>query len=132
MSMTREEAIEFIEAIHVQMFNSGNSKWTEACDVAIEALGEMSVEEYRQRLMEVFHRTDHDELLTCVVMPKEEEFKSLEYILRQYKYEPRPRGEWILVKPYTFACSLCGRLEEHQESFCNCGADMRGEANEID
>lgn len=36
--MTREEAIECIEAIHVQMFNSGNSKWTEACDMAIEAL----------------------------------------------------------------------------------------------
>ena len=44
--------------------------------------------------MDVFHRTDHDELLTYVVMPKEEEFKSLEYILRQYKYEPRPHGEW--------------------------------------
>ena len=36
--MTREEAIECIEAIHVQMFNSGNSKWTKACDMAIEAL----------------------------------------------------------------------------------------------
>ena len=38
--MTREEAIECIQAIHVQMFNSGNSKWTEACDMAIEALKE--------------------------------------------------------------------------------------------
>lgn len=36
----------------------------------------------------------------------------------------RPHGKWILVKPYTFACSLCGRLEEHQEPFCNCGAKM--------
>lgn len=40
--MTREEAIECIEAIHVQMFNSGNSKWTEACDMAIEALKKIS------------------------------------------------------------------------------------------
>lgn len=39
-------------------------------------------------------------------------------------YKERPNGEWILVKPYTFACSLCGRLEEHQEPFCNCGAKM--------
>jgi len=38
--MTREEAIDCINAIHVQMFNSGNSKWTEACDMAIEALKE--------------------------------------------------------------------------------------------
>jgi hypothetical protein len=36
--MTREEAIDCIKAIHVQMFNSGASKWTEACDMAIEAL----------------------------------------------------------------------------------------------
>ena len=40
MSISREEAIECIRAIHVQMFNSGNSKWTEACDMAIEALKE--------------------------------------------------------------------------------------------
>ena len=41
------------------------------------------------------------------------------------RYEKeRPHGKWILVKPYTFACSLCGRLEEHQEPFCNCGAKM--------
>lgn len=38
--MSREEAIECIEAIHVQMFNGGNSKWTKACDMAIEALKE--------------------------------------------------------------------------------------------
>lgn len=36
--LSREEAIKCIEAIHVQMFNDGNSKWTKACDMAIEAL----------------------------------------------------------------------------------------------
>lgn len=43
--MTREEAIDCINAIHVQMFNSGNSKWTEACDMAIEALKEQDKRE---------------------------------------------------------------------------------------
>ena len=107
-------------------------------DPVFEALKEMSVEEYRQRLMDVFHRTDHDELLTYVVMPKEEEFKSLEYILRQYKYEPRPHGEW----EYTgcvddelqaeFCCSICNYCTYSREfNFCpNCGSDNRkhGEA----
>lgn len=65
----------------------------DALELAIEALKEMPVEEYRQRLMEVFHKTDHDELLTYVVQPKEEEFKSLEDILRQYRFEPRPHGD---------------------------------------
>lgn len=70
-------------------------KFQQAIDMAIEALKEMSAEEYRQRLMDVFHSTDHDELLTYVVMPKEEEFKSLEYILQKQPFEPRPHGEWI-------------------------------------
>ena len=39
--MTREEAIDCINAIHVQMFNCGNSKWTEACDMAISDMKEM-------------------------------------------------------------------------------------------
>ena len=48
-------------------------------------------------------------------------------------------GEW---KPYNeyyddeysecnvrrvWACSICGRLEEYKESYCNCGAKMDGE-----
>ena len=46
------------------------------------------------------------------------------HLNKTVRYEQRSHGEWILVKPYTFACSLCGRLEEHQEPFCNCGAKM--------
>ena len=112
----------------------------EAFNMAIEALKEMPVEEYRQRLMEVFHNTDHDELLTYVVMPKEEEFKSLEDILRQYKYEPRQYGEWIPVigcdgRTIAYKCKTCGWFKPHNiMPFCeNCGADMRkkkGEHNE--
>ena len=96
-----------------------------------EASEGMSVEEYRQRLMEVFHNTGHDELLTYVVMPKEEEFKSLEYILRQYKFEPRLHGEWITVctLPVIQKCSNCKYVRKdgiEVYDFCpNCGSDNR-------
>lgn len=98
-----------------------------------EASEGMSVEEYRQRLMKVFHSTDHDELLTYVVMPKEEEFKSLEYILRQYNFEPRLRGEWIIHRNKQGAhiysvCSKCNvpHLDTDFPNFCeNCGSDNR-------
>lgn len=105
----------------------------EAFNMAIEALKEMSVEEYRQRLMTVFHRTDHDELLTYVVMPKAEEFKSLEYILQKQPFEPRPHGEWN----EDGTCSVCGE-ESSLDGFglwdftpyCpHCGADMRKEGD---
>ena len=45
-------------------------------------------------------------------------------------YEERRRGEWKLVKPYTFKCSLCGRTEEHTEPYCNCGAEMEWKEGE--
>lgn len=133
--MSRKEAIGRIQD-HIRI-HSKKEPFTPYLDkafyMAIEALEEMSVEEYRQRLMEVFHVTDHDELLTYVVMPKEEEFKSLEYILRQYKFEPRLHGEWIIhrnkqgVHIYS-VCSICNvaHLDTDFPNFCeNCGSDNR-------
>lgn len=133
--MTREEAIKQMEEFMVI------DDWSlvylpdlhDALELAVEALREMPVEAYRQRLMEVFHRTDHDELLTYVVMPKEEEFKSLEYILRQYKYEPRLRGEWEYVTHHARrfrVCSVCKAEKEDDRAtgwnFCQyCGSDNR-------
>lgn len=131
--MKREDAIKLLIPMRVV-----DGERSVAIDMAIEALREMSVEEYRQRLMELFHITDHDELITFVVMPKEKEFKSLEYILRQYKYEPRPHGKWVfkydnpLIKMGYWECSKCktGRLLV-EENFCpNCGADMRKEGEQ--
>ena len=149
--MKREEAINYLNHFVNYYFelnrNKYGEKYTSCTDMpvedyeinamimAIEALKEMSVEEYRQRLMDVFHSTDHDELLTYVVMPKEEEFKSLEYILSQYKFEPRLHGKWIVkihrMEKY-ICCSKCGReiklgiLDFHKfPNFCpNCGCKM--------
>ncbi len=125
--MTREEAIEFLNTDDYE-----SKGYNDAVGMAVEALREMSVEEYRQRLMEVFHNTDHDELLTYVVMPKEEEFKSLEDILRQYKYEPRLHGEWKQVGEMTYKCTKCGWLKKiGLMPYCeNCGADMRRKEGE--
>lgn len=141
MSMTREKAIAVLmnnnEYHHAKGELSHSALSVEAFNMAIEALKEMSVEEYRQSLMDVFHRTDHDELLTYVVMPKEEEFKSLEYILRKQPFEPRPHGEWIKkydekTQYYTCTCSICGDTHRLlinyflESNFCpHCGADMR-------
>lgn len=48
--------------------------------------------------------------------------------------EQRPRGVWKEVcdfdgNHYKWECSVCGRLEEFEEDFCNCGADMRKEGD---
>ena len=109
--MIREEAIECIEAIHVQMFNSGNSKWTKACDMAIEALQE-------------------NESLAKSVNEASE-------LLRK----KRPHGTWERVDKWVdgkyvggFIHKECPMIKISDDclyapwtyNFCpNCGADMR-------
>ena len=48
------------------------------------------------------------------------------------EYKERPHGVWKEVcdfdgNHYKWECSVCDRLEEFEEDFCNCGADMRKE-----
>ena len=128
--MKREDAIKLLIPMRVV-----DGERSVAIDMAIEALREMSVEEYRQRLMELFHITDHDELITFVVMPEEKEFKLLESILRQYKFEPRLHGEWKTTyldhvsfgeRPKVIYCSNCNSVVSHKEDYCEfCGSDNR-------
>lgn len=33
------------------------------------------------------------------------------------------------LTPINYKCSLCGRVEEYQEPYCNCGAKMDGKDN---
>ena len=51
-------------------------------------------------------------------------------MLQGWKYEERPKGEWIVVSNGTtnhYACSKCGHAGDFQDKFCReCGADMRG------
>ena len=50
---------------------------------------EMSVEEYRQRMIQAFHNADCDELIATCALPTEKGFKHLEWLLKNhYKKEP--------------------------------------------
>lgn len=44
----------------------------------------MTVNEYRNRLMDAFHNADCDELIAVVVKPEESEFKHLEWLLKTH------------------------------------------------
>ena len=49
---------------------------------------EMTVEEYRQRMIQAFHNADTDELIAVCVLPTEKEFEHLEWLLKNhYKKE---------------------------------------------
>ncbi len=45
---------------------------------------DMGVEEYRQRMIEAFHKVGCDELIALVALPTENDFKELEWLLENY------------------------------------------------
>jgi PHP family Zn ribbon phosphoesterase len=50
---------------------------------------QMTVEEYRQRMIQAFHNADCDELIAVCVLPTEKEFEHLEWLLKNhYKKDP--------------------------------------------
>ena len=44
-----------------------------------------TIEQYRERMIEAFHNAGYDELIAYVVLPFEEEFITLEKILKCWK-----------------------------------------------
>lgn len=50
---------------------------------------EMSVEQYRQRMMQAFHNADCDELIAVCVLPTEKAFQHLEWLLRNHYKKSR-------------------------------------------
>lgn len=139
--MTREEAIDCINAIHVQMFNSGNSKWTEACDMAIEALKNIQVLDKIPQNYLYDTEAEH-----CLVYRHKYTGKEI-HILKPtdlFVLE-RPHGEWkhAIVDCYKsgYICPHCngfavidGKSDGYSVTFCpNCGSNNRpkeGEKNE--
>ena len=62
----------------------------------------------------------------------EEQRQAYELAMEALSQPERPKGRWIwkinkIGNGCHCVCSECGRTENKQEPFCNCGADMRGE-----
>lgn len=53
---------------------------------------QMSVEQYRQRMIEAFHNADCDELIAIVALPTEKEFEHLEWLLKTH-YKEKHNGK---------------------------------------
>ena len=91
----------------------------------------MTVEEYRQRMMDAFHNADCDELIALVVLPSEKEFEHLEWLLeKHYKAKPEPKqGKWILVHGEPPKNSL-STTKIFAECSC-CGEPLKSHGREI-
>ena len=97
---------------------------------------QMTVEEYRQRMIQAFHNADCDELIALVCLPTEKEFEHLEWLLKTF-YKQK-HGEWISEKVdgedwkgckrqyyQPISCSKCHSPNHYKSAYCpNCGAKM--------
>ena len=96
--MTREEAIDIIKCLawHTR---PDEEDVEQAIKVLEQQPCEMTVNEYRNRLMDAFHNADCDELIAVVVRPEESEFKQLEWLLKNHyhKQKQQPCEDWYDV-----------------------------------
>lgn len=108
--MTREEAIKTLKE-NSCIICDYCAKNMESCSIAYcdnrEAIRtleqqpcEMTAEEYRQNLIQVFHNVDCDELIAFCVLPTENEFKHLEWFLNNHYKKQEPCEEWLKKNYY--------------------------------
>ena len=55
----------------------------------------MTVEEYRAKLIDAFHKVDHDELIALVTLPTEKDFEHLEWLLKTHYGNREKCGDCI-------------------------------------
>ena len=95
--MAKEENIKNLLTELIEMIDNGSQRSLDRADEIgtsiIKLLEqdpcEMTVEEYRQRMIQAFHNADCDGLIAVCVLPTEKEFEHLEWLLKNhYKHEP--------------------------------------------
>ena len=105
MRMTREEAIKVLVSTPIDLSNYSIKKAErieEAMDMALSALRPVSREQVE--------KVQGEWIPVC---------DTVQDVLREFPQYEMLRG---------YKCSLCGRFEEKEQPFCNCGAPMTDEA----
>ena len=140
--MTREEAIIVIKShkshwqrlLKEKICDETEGKETiESLELAMSALSVESCEDCisRQAVLDIAKTSKSNWIDNSVLFKKVNELPSVQPI--------RPKGEWVEheVEKEWYKCSVCGscwdkgEVENCNINFCpNCGADMRGKADE--
>lgn len=91
--MTNEEAINILKNGSLSDSEVDAERFNKAYSMAIKALEQqpcgMTVEEYRQRMIDAFHNADCDNLIALVALPSEKEFEHLEWLLKKHYHNQK-------------------------------------------
>lgn len=143
--MTREEAIKYIDGLHVvpcEQLKEFCDERNEAIDMAIEALSKADGAENPK--CDLISRADALELAIDVETPQGyeqavfvDDIKALPpadrptNLKQKFESADRPSGEWVEHKLFEhswYTCSECNFHGSKEFTYCpNCGADMRGD-----
>lgn len=102
----REKAIDLLNNLRGMIEDNQGNDYDFALKKGAEALkheqgsDEMTVEEYRQRLMQVFLDTNCDELIALCVLPTEKDFEHLKWLLKNHYKKEEPCEKWLLKNYY--------------------------------
>lgn len=102
----REKAIDLLNNLRGMIEDNQGNDYDFALKKGAEALkheqgsDEMTVEEYRHRMMQVFHNVNCDELIALCVLPTEKEFEHLEWFLKNHYKQKEPCEEWLMQNYY--------------------------------
>ena len=128
--MTREEAIDIVKCL---VWHTRPDE--EDVEQAIKALKqqpcEMTVNEYRNRLMDAFHNADCDELIAVVVRPEESEFKQLEWLLKNHYHNQRQQSCEDAVSRQSVLNIIMPYCKDDDGSVENTG-DLRNALDDIE
>ena len=85
--MEREEVIKILESYDVNFEGYSPEETAEAVDITVAVLKTMTVWEYREKLIEIFHETGCDQFIALVALPEDISFDNLRSIL-ETQYSP--------------------------------------------
>lgn len=131
--MTREErekAIDVLDNMRGMIEDNQGNDYDFALKKGIEALkheqgsDEMTVAEYRHRMMQTFLDTDCDELIALCVLPTKKDFEHLEWLLKNYYKQEEPCEEWLKKNYYKQElCEDCVSRKAVFETIDDCDSD---------
>ena len=97
--MEREEVIKILESYDVNFEGYSPEETAEAVDITVTVLKTMTVWEYREKLIEIFHETGCDQFIALVAFPENISFDNLRRIL-ETQYSPnRERCQKYMQAP---------------------------------